>query len=66
VHESPTGAALERRLPNRSLARYRSIERVGEYRSPYVLPQNSNLPVYVCRGLRMPLARFWRQLRDYL
>jgi Dolichyl-phosphate-mannose-protein mannosyltransferase len=54
-------------VPRAVLAReYRSIERVGEYRSPYVLPQNSNLPVYVCRGPRMPLARFWRQLRDYL
>jgi hypothetical protein len=39
---------------------------VGEYRSPYVLPQNSNLPVYVCRGPRMPLVRFWPELRDYL
>ena len=45
---------------------YRSIERVGEYRSAYVLPQNSNLPVYVCRKPRVPLARFWRHLRDYL
>jgi hypothetical protein len=45
---------------------YRSIERVGEYRSAYVLPQNSNLPVYVCRDPRMPLTRFWRHLRDYL
>jgi hypothetical protein len=54
-------------VPRSLLAReYRSIERVGEYRSPYVLPQNSNLPVYVCRHPRMPLARFWRQLRDYL
>lgn len=45
---------------------YRSIERVGTYVSPYVLPENSNLPVYVCRGPRMPLTQFWRQLRDYL
>ncbi len=45
---------------------YRSIERVGTYASPYVLPENSNLPVYVCRRPRMPLTRFWRQLRDYL
>ncbi|MGD0473752.1 MAG: glycosyltransferase family 39 protein [Candidatus Velthaea sp.] len=54
-------------VPRAVLAReYRSIRRVGEYRSPYVLPQNSNLPVYVCRRPRMPLARFWRHLRDYL
>jgi 4-amino-4-deoxy-L-arabinose transferase-like glycosyltransferase len=45
---------------------YRSIERVGTYASPYVLPENSNLPVYVCSQPRMPLTQFWRQLRDYL
>jgi hypothetical protein len=45
---------------------YRSIERVGEYVSPYVLPQNNHLPVYVCRGPREPLELFWRQMRDYL
>ena len=45
---------------------YRSIEQVGEYRSLYVLPQNSNLPIYLCRRPRMPLTRYWRHLRDYL
>jgi hypothetical protein len=54
-------------VPRSVLAReYRSIRRVGEYRSPYVLPQNTNLPVYLCRRPRVPLARCWRQLRDYL
>jgi 4-amino-4-deoxy-L-arabinose transferase-like glycosyltransferase len=54
-------------VPQAVLAReYRSIERVATYRSPYVLPQNSNLPVYVCRRPRMPLARFWPQLRRYV
>jgi hypothetical protein len=54
-------------VPRAVLAReYRSIERVAIYRSPYVLPQNNNLPVYVCRGARRSFARFWPQLRHYL
>jgi hypothetical protein len=54
-------------IPRTILAReYGSIERVGAYASPYVLPENSNLPIYVCRRPKIPLARFWRQLRDYL
>jgi hypothetical protein len=54
-------------IPRAVLAReYRSIEVVATYASPYVLPENSNLPVYVCRRPRIPLARFWRQLRNYL
>lgn len=54
-------------VPRAVLAReYRSIQLVATYESPYVLPQNSNLPIYWCRKPRMPLARFWPQLRDYL
>jgi 4-amino-4-deoxy-L-arabinose transferase-like glycosyltransferase len=45
---------------------YLSIEQVAEYRSPYVLPQNSNLAIYLCRRPRMPLSRFWPQLQTYL
>lgn len=45
---------------------YQSIEQVATYRSLFVLPQNSNLPVYVCRRPRIPLARFWPQLRRYV
>jgi 4-amino-4-deoxy-L-arabinose transferase-like glycosyltransferase len=54
-------------VPRSLLTReYRSIERVTTYRSPFVLPQNTNLPVFVCRGPRRPLALFWPQLRRYL
>lgn len=54
-------------VPEALLAReYRSIVRVGEYVSPYVLPQNNHLPVYICRRPRVPLAQFWLQMRDYL
>ncbi len=54
-------------VPRNVLAReYQSIERAGTYVSAYVLPQNSNLPIYVCRRPRVPLARFWRQLRAYV
>jgi hypothetical protein len=54
-------------VPRALLAReYRSIKRAATYSSPFVLPQNSNLPVYVCRLPRIPLARFWPQLRKYV
>ncbi len=54
-------------IPRSLLAReYRSIDRVGTYRSAYVLPQNSDLPIYLCRDPRVPLARFWPELRRYV
>jgi 4-amino-4-deoxy-L-arabinose transferase-like glycosyltransferase len=54
-------------VPRALLAReYRVIEQVGTYRSAYVLPENNNLPVYVCREPRRPLALFWPQLRHYI
>lgn len=54
-------------VPRSVLAReYRSIERVAQYQSPFVLPQNSNLAVYVCRRPRIPFVNFWPQLRAYI
>lgn len=54
-------------VPQAVLAReYDSIERVATYRSTFVLPQNSNLGVYLCRRPRIPLVRFWPQLQRYI
>ena len=48
------------------LAAYGSITQVGIYTDPYVLPYSNNLPVYVCRGPRIALTRFWPALRRYI
>ncbi|HEY4924919.1 MAG TPA: glycosyltransferase family 39 protein [Roseiarcus sp.] len=44
---------------------YRSVERVGELDSPYALRSETGIPVYVLRGLRIPVATAWPALRHY-
>jgi len=34
-------------------------------RCQYCMPYESNLPVYVCRGLKAPLRELWTQVRNY-
>ncbi len=62
-HAAVVAVGVERAVLAREFG---SIERVGTYRSIYVLPQSNNLPIYICRQPRMPLARFWPQLRRYV
>ena len=34
-------------------------------RCKYCMPYESNLPVLVCRGLKMPIKEFWPRVRNY-
>lgn len=34
--------------------------------SPYAMPHETNLTVYVCSGLKMPLAEAWRRVKRYI
>jgi len=38
---------------------FEHVERVGEVRCRYCMPDRQLEPIYVCRGLKLPLAQFW-------
>jgi len=43
-----------------------SVVRVGTYRDAYVLPDQSNLPIYLCTRPREPFARWWPHAERYV
>jgi len=46
-------------------ARFRSVQLAAIFRNSYAMPYENNVPIYVCRGIREPLAALWPKLRDY-
>ncbi len=46
-------------------ARFQSVELATIFRNPYAMPYENNLRIYVCRGIRRPLAALWPKLRNY-
>jgi hypothetical protein len=53
-------------VPQRDLQGIFASVTVGDTaRCQYCMPYESNLPVYVCRGLRVPLRELWPQVRNY-
>jgi hypothetical protein len=49
----------------RLLANYRHSEIVGHIDSPFAIPYETDIPVYVLRDPRVPLPVLWPQLRHY-
>ena len=45
--------------------RFASVRLAAIFRNPYAMPYENNLRIYVCRGIRRPLAVLWPQLRNY-
>jgi hypothetical protein len=43
----------------------RTAETVDTVRSLYAMPYENNLPVYVCRDLRLPFEQIWPRNRSY-
>ncbi len=53
-------------IPREDLERYfRSVEKAAVVESPWAMPLETNLPVYVCRDLRLPLPDAWRQIKRF-
>lgn len=44
---------------------FRSVEIADTIRSPYVMPYENNIPVWVCRGLRHPMAEIWPEVKHF-
>ena len=45
---------------------WRDVKRVGTFRDPYVLPDQSDLPIYVCRDRIHDFAAWWPATKRYI
>ena len=44
---------------------FRSYTVAGHIDAPYAMPYETDQPIYVLRGLKMPLAQFWPSVKSY-
>ena len=51
--------------PRRYAALFSSFEIAGRIASPHAMPYETDLPIYVLRGMRMPLQDYWPQVKSY-
>jgi 4-amino-4-deoxy-L-arabinose transferase-like glycosyltransferase len=42
-----------------------SIETLDKTGNPYAMPYENDRPIFLCRGLKMPLTRLWDRLKRY-
>jgi hypothetical protein len=52
--------------PERVTEYYESFEVADTVRCRYCIPYENNLPIYVCRGLKVPFDQIWASLRFYI
>ncbi len=45
---------------------FASVEQAATIVSPYAMPLETNLPVYVCRGLEAPMGEAWRRIKRFM
>jgi hypothetical protein len=64
-HWSGQVAIVLARSSTRLATGFRQVTRVGTIRSRYAMPFETELPVFVCRGLRGNPAVLWPQIRHY-
>ena len=51
--------------PDRWRGLCNSVTVAGQFGAPYAMPYESNRPIFVCRGLHMPLGTLWPHLKRY-
>jgi hypothetical protein len=44
---------------------YQSVDSVAFHTNPYAMPYETNLTIYLCRGLKIPIAELWPRTRHY-
>jgi hypothetical protein len=49
----------------KSMHLYRSAARVATFTNPYAMPYESDLPIFVCRGITKPLQTVWDYAKHY-
>ncbi len=45
---------------------FRSSRRAATFHARWVMPYEDDMPIMLCRGIRVPLATLWPRLRDYI
>ncbi len=43
-----------------------SVEELGRFEHPYVMPYENNVPLYHCSGLKKPIAEIWPLAKRYI
>lgn len=51
--------------PDNYAREFRSVEKVGWIDTPYAMPAETNIPIYVLRGPKTPLPKLWPQLKHF-
>jgi len=46
-------------------ARFQSVRLGVVFHNPYAMPYENDFPIYVCTGIRQPLALLWPKLKNY-
>ena len=44
---------------------FERVERAGTQADPYAMPYESDLPIWLCSGPKVPLREIWEQARNY-
>ena len=45
---------------------YREVVEAARHTNTYAMPYESDLPIYLCRGLKVKIADLWPRVRDYI
>lgn len=59
-------AVFVNRWPSDVRAMFDSFEPVAKVHAPYAVPEQNESPVWVARGLKVPVDVFWKRIRKYL
>lgn len=52
--------------PEDHLRSFERVEQAGTVpHAPYAMPYEQDLPVFLCRGLRMPIRELWPHTKHY-
>ena len=44
---------------------FESVTEVGRFEHPHVMPTQTNRALFLCRGLRKPIEKFWRSIKYF-
>jgi len=44
---------------------FNKVKKVATFRHKYVMPYENNLPVYLCRGIKLPLKELWPYFKHF-
>jgi hypothetical protein len=54
-------------IPEEGLRRaYESVSEAARLESPYAMPYETREPIFVCRGLKLPLGEAWRRGKHFI